>query len=198
MVIHRGKKYQVVYADPPWDIKKIVRRVRPNQVKMDYPTMPLKDIEGIGANLHSYINTDYCCLFLWTIHQYLRASFDVMSAWGFKHHITITWDKMNGMCLAGFHRRTEFLLFGYCGKLEMYPKRKAFPTIVAAKSPRHSEKPQIFRDLIGPFGEPRLELFAREKVDGWDCWGNEVESDIELTLEDRIRNLRGNSNDNIH
>jgi len=72
------------------------------------------------------------------------------------------------------------LLFGYRGKIEMYPKRKTFPTIVTAKSPRHSEKPQVFRDLIEPFGEPRIELFARQKVEGWDCWGNEVESDIEL------------------
>lgn len=62
----------------------------------------------------------------------------------------------------------------------MYPKRKAFPTDVTAKSTRHSEKPQVFRDLITPFGEPRIELFARQKVEGWDCWGNEVESDIEL------------------
>lgn len=21
---------------------------------------------------------------------------------------------------------------------------------------------------------PRIELFARQQVDGWDCWGNEV------------------------
>jgi site-specific DNA-methyltransferase (adenine-specific) len=83
--------------------------------------------------------------------------------------------------LFGFHHRTEFLLFGYKGKIEMYPRRKAFPTIVVAKSPRHSAKPQIFRDLIKPFGESRIELFAREKTDGWDVWGNEVESDIELS-----------------
>jgi len=26
----------------------------------------------------------------------------------------------------------------------------------------------------------KLELFARTKRLGWDCWGDEVESDIEL------------------
>jgi hypothetical protein len=63
--------------------------------------------------------------------------------------------EMNGMCLFGFHHRTEFLVFGYKGKIEMYPKRKAFPTVVYSPSKhlRHSEKPQIFRDLIMPFGE---------------------------------------------
>ena len=173
------KKYKIIYADPPWDIKKLKRECRPNQIEMDYPTMTLMDIENMGIALRPYV-ADNCKLFLWTIQSYLRASFDVMSAWGFNHHLTITWDKQNGMCLAGFHRRTEFLLFGSRGKLDIYPKRKAFPTIVIAKSPRHSEKPQIFRDLMEPFGEPRLELFARRKVEGWDAWGNEVESDIEL------------------
>jgi len=173
------KKYQIIYADPPWEVKKIIRKVRPNQVEMDYPTMPLRDICNLGIPLRTY-EADDCLLFLWTTQAWLPRAFMVMADWGFKYQRTITWDKENGMCLFGFHNRTEFLLFGYRGKIEMYPKRKAFPTIVTAKSTRHSEKPQIFRDLIEPFGEPRLELFARQKVEGWDCWGNEVENDIEL------------------
>jgi len=97
-----------------------------------------------------------------------------MDRWGFKYQRTITWDKGNGMCLFGFHHRTEFLLFGYKGKLEMYPKRKTFPTLVQAKSAYHSSKPQIFRDLISVFGNKKIELFARQKAKGWDSWGNEV------------------------
>jgi N6-adenosine-specific RNA methylase IME4 len=27
---------------------------------------------------------------------------------------------------------------------------------------------------------PKIELFARHKTEGWDVWGNEVESDIVL------------------
>ncbi len=88
----------------------------------------------------------------------------------------VTWDKSNGMCLHGFHHRSEFLLFGYRGKLDLYPKRQAFPTVVSysSKKLKHSEKPQLFRDLIEPFGEERIELFARTKSDGWDVWGNET------------------------
>ena len=175
----KTKKYQIIYADPPWEVQKIIRKVRLNQVKMDYATMGLTEIKKLGINLRQY-EADDCKLFLWTTHRYLPFAFDVMEAWGFKYQRTITWYKQNGMCLFGFHHRTEFLLFGYRGKIEIYPKQKAFPTIVVAKSKRHSEKPQIFRDLIAPFGEPRLELFARQKVDSWDCWGDEVESDIEL------------------
>jgi len=173
------KLYQVIYADPPWQINKIKRKVRPNQVKMDYPMMSLGEIKSFGSRLEEHLAND-CCLFLWTIQRYLPDAFKVVKDWGFKYQRTITWDKQNGMCLFGFHHRTEFLLFGYRGKIEMYPKRKAFPTLVMAKSLRHSEKPQIFRDLIEPFGNPRLELFARQKTVGWDAWGNEVESDIIL------------------
>ena len=44
----------------------------------------------------------------------------------------------------------------------------------------HSEKPAKFYGLVKSLGEPRIDLFARKKRSGWDCWGNEVESDIEL------------------
>ena len=165
------KKYQIIYADPPWDVKKIKRKVRPNQIEMDYPTMSLDEIKSLPVGEISESNS---VLFLWTTHAYLPRAFEVVNSWGFKYQRTITWDKRNGMCLFGFHHRTEFLLFGYKGRIEMYPRRKAFPTMVTAKSIRHSEKPQVFRDLISPFGEKRIELFARTQTPGWDVWGNEV------------------------
>ena len=172
------KKYDVIYADPPWDVKKIKRKSRPNQVEMDYQTMKLDEICNLPV---SGMTKDNAVLFLWTTHAYLPKAFEVMSAWGFKYQRTVTWDKRNGMCLFGFHHRTEFLLFGYKGKIEMYPKRKAFPTMVEAKSEYHSQKPQVFRDLIEPFGESKIEMFARIKPDGWDVFGNEVENSIDLS-----------------
>lgn len=178
------KKYQIIYADPPWDVKKIIRKVRPNQVEMDYPTMSLDAIKQLPIR---NISEENSVCFLWTTHSYLPKSFDVLSSWGFKYQRTITWDKSNGMCLFGFHHRTEFLLFGYKGKIEMYPRRKAFPTMVSAKSKRHSDKPQIFRDLIAPFGESRIELFARQKTEGWDCIGNGINGkDIRQELGEMI------------
>lgn len=168
-------KYDVILADPPWPVKKIKRKVRPNQIEMDYPVMSLEEIGNLPVGSISLPNS---VLFLWATHAHLPNAFEVMKKWGFKYQRTITWDKGNGMCLFGFHHRTEFLLFGYKGKLEMYPRRKAIPTIVKAKSFRHSEKPAIFRELIAPFGDKKIELFARVKSEGWDVWGNEVESDI--------------------
>lgn len=164
-------KYDVIYVDPPWPVKKIKRRTRPNQVEMDYPVMTMNEIQLLPIYDLAATNS---VLFLWTTHAHLPNAFECMKNYGFKYQRTITWDKKNGMCLFGFHHRTEFLLFGYRGKIEMYPRRKAFPTLVEAKSGRHSEKPQIFRDLIAPFGERKIELFARVSPPGWDVWGNEV------------------------
>jgi len=168
------KKYDIIYADPPWDIKKIQRKVRPNQISMDYPTMTLDEIKQLPI---SSISEGNSVCFLWTIQKYLPYAFDVLKTWGFTYLLTTTWDKQNGLCLFGFHYRTEFLLFGYKGKVNMYPRRKAFPTIIQCKTDKHSKKPQIFRDFISVFGNTKIELFARQKTDGWDAWGNEVSND---------------------
>ena len=173
------KKYDVIYADPPWDVQKIKRKVRPNQVEFDYPTMKLEDIKALRVN---EITSDKCVLFLWTTHAYLPKAFEVMQAWGFNYQRTITWDKMNGLCLYGFHHRTEFLLVGRKGNLPKFPKRKTIPTLIqiSSKKLRHSEKPKEIREMIEIFGKDRIELFARIKTDGWDVWGNEVESSVAL------------------
>lgn len=45
----------------------------------------------------------------------------------------------------------------------------------------HSQKPEAFQDLVEQVSPaPRLELFARRRRLGWDVWGNEVDSDLEL------------------
>lgn len=175
----QGKKYQIIYADPPWDVKKIKRRIRPNQIDFDYPTMSLKEIKELPVD---GISDENSVCFLWATQSYLPKAFEVLESWSFKYQRTITWDKGNGMCLFGFHNRSEFLLFGYKGKLEMYPKRKTTPTVFTIKSHRlkHSQKPDEIRKAIEVFGNKRIELFARQKTEGWDVWGNEVESDINL------------------
>ena len=172
-------KYKVIVVDPPWEIKKIQRKVRPNQKEMDYPTMNYGQLWDLKIE---QIADNNSVLFLWTIQKYLPLSFDLLHKWGFKYQRTLTWDKGNGMSLFGFHHRSEFVLFGYKGKLEMYPKRKTISTVFCAKSPRHSQKPDEFYKMVEVFGEPRIDLFARQKRDGWDVWGNEVESNIKLEI----------------
>ena len=171
-----SRLYDLIAVDPPWQVKKIVRRVRPNQVaSLDYPTMTFEQIKSLDIEHKAMPNSK---LFLWTTQAWLRRSFEVLETWGFKYQRTLTWDKANGVCFFGFHHRTEFVLFGYRGKIEMYPRRKAIPTVFSGRSSRHSAKPDEFYKMIEPLGSNRLDVFARQQRDGWDVYGNEVISDV--------------------
>ena len=68
---------------------------------------------------------------------------------------------------------TEHLLF--CRKGTLEAKKRIDTTWFAYKRERHSKKPDEFRKMIEEVSPgKRIELFAREKVAGWDVWGNEV------------------------
>ena len=178
------KKYQIIVVDPPWEIQKIKKRVRPNQVEMDYPMMSLGEIKALRI---ADIADETCTLFLWTIDKYLYESKAVLEAWGFKYHLTMAWDKTNGLAMYGFNRQTEFILVGLKGKHNAYPKRPTIRTSFTAKSERHSAKPDAFYQALDVLDGDRIDIFARKSRDSmymkhhWDVYGNEVESDIVLT-----------------
>ena len=174
------KKYETILADPPWQMDFVKLKMRPNQVAMPYPMMTTKEICELGIDLRPYLD-EKCNLFLWTTHTYLPDAFKVLSEWGFKYHCCLTWDKTNGRPCWGFKRKTEFVLYGYRGGITVNQRGTFIPTLFSEPLTVHSRKPQIFYEILEKnTPEPRLELFARNKRDGWDCWGNEVESDISL------------------
>ena len=65
------------------------------------------------------------------------------------------------------------------------PKRRSAGVhqVILSHIEEHSKKPEEARrrivELMGDL--PRIELFARQKADGWDAWGNEVACDVALT-----------------
>ena len=74
--------FETIVVDPPWPVKKVVRKVRPNQkAELDYVTMTLDEIKALPVQ---NIAADNAVLFLWTTHAFLESAFDVMRAWGFK------------------------------------------------------------------------------------------------------------------
>jgi N6-adenosine-specific RNA methylase IME4 len=175
-----NKKYQTILADPPWQMDFVKLKMRPNQVEMPYKMMSVNEICNLGIELRP-LEDDNCNLFLWTTHTYLPDAFKVMESWGFKYHCCLTWDKTNGRPCWGFKRDTEFVLYGFRGKITVNQRGHFIHTLFTEKLTTHSTKPEIFYNILeSNTPEPRLELFARNKRDGWDCWGNEVESDIKL------------------
>lgn len=175
------KKYRTIYADPPWEqqMRGIYKSRPKDATQLRYSTMTVKEICELPVGDIADIG---CHLWLWTTNQFLRAGFDVMEAWGFKYLAPITWVKPSGMGNYFIHR-TQTLLFGYKGICEFVLERYK-PTVVQTTIPkRHSQKPNVFCDLIESISlEPRIELFARNKRMGWDCWGDEIWKDIELCL----------------
>ena len=172
-----NKKYNIIYADPPWHFKhwndKTVTR------KVPYDVMSKEEISNLPI---SNIADKNCLLFLWVTFPKLIEGLETISAWGFNYSTCgFNWIKKNKKADSFFwglgywtRANSELCLIGTKGK----PKRQSMSVhqIVYEPIREHSRKPDIIRnkivDLCGDL--PRIELFAREKVNGWDCWGNEV------------------------
>lgn len=174
-------RYRCIVADPPCpegmsNAYQATRYRRPGV--LPYPTMALAAIKALPV---ASFAEDGAHLWLWTTNSHLRAAFDVMEAWGFRYLTTITWVKPSGLGNY-FVSRTQHCLFGYREKCR-FPLKRFAPNIIHAAPKRHSEKPEAFYELCESVSPgPRLELFARRMRLGWDVWGNEVYSSIEMEV----------------
>lgn len=173
------KKYNIIYADPPWAYLwgkgKEGGRFSPEK---HYSTMPTEDICKLDIKRLANKN---CALFLWATMPCLPDAIQVMKSWGFTYKTcAFTWvkTKQDGTPLAGMGSYTksnaEICLLGMRGHVKSIDK--TVRQIVMHPRLGHSVKPPIIRDnIVQLFGDvPRIELFARQQVAGWDCWGNEV------------------------
>lgn len=170
-----GKKYQIIYADPPWryDFSKSNSREIENQ----YQTMTLTDIKDLDIPAD-----DNAVLYLWATAPKLLEALSVMESWGFKYKTQAMWDKeIIGMGY-WFRGQHELLLVGVKGKFSPPPQSLRISSVYKERRTKHSKKPSRIRELISEWypDKTKVELFARQKTEGWDVWGNEVESDIEL------------------
>jgi len=170
-----NKKYNIIYADPPWQYWEGGEK---NQ-SLHYPTMTTEEIKNLPVKDLADTN---CILFLWATSPILPEAIEVLKEWGFSYStIGFVWvkSKKDGTGFAfgnGVWTRAnvEFCLIGIKGHIER--KNANISQIVYAPREEHSKKPDIVRDLIVKLvGDlPRIELFARKKVNGWDSWGNEL------------------------
>ena len=168
------KKYNIIYAYPPWAVKAGPGWASNGKSRdLVYPTMSLDNIKKLPVKDIADKNAH---LYLWTINKYIKESYDVATAWGFKVSCLLTWCKpKHGIGLGGTYVQTsEHLLF--CRRGTLTARKRIDTSWFQHKRLRHSEKPAMFRDMIVEVSGdlPRIELFAREHFPGWDCWGNEV------------------------
>ncbi len=178
------KTYQIIYADPPWEVKKGPPwRSSGKSLSLDYPTLSIDDICNLKVNDIVDYNS---CLYLWVINKYIEQAYYVSRSWGFKPICLLTWCKSkHGLGLGGTYVQTsEHLL--YCRKNQVQTMKRIDTTWFQYKRQKlHSQKPTEIRDMIvDVHGDlPRIELFARQKISGWDIWGNELENSFEYKFK---------------
>lgn len=170
-----NNKYKTIYIDPPWQERgggKIKRGA-----DRHYELMSIKEIKALP--IQNLADESGCHLYMWVTNNFLQKSFDLLRAWGFEYVTLITWNK-DRFGLGQYYRGiTEHCIFATTKKKLPYKiidgKRQQGITGFYEPKTIHSRKPKTMREMIEKVSyEPRIELFAREQIDGWDCWGNGI------------------------
>jgi N6-adenosine-specific RNA methylase IME4 len=177
-----GKKFGVIYADPPWSFNVYSGKGKQRSADRQYDTMSLDDIKALPIE---QLAADDCALMMWAVLPELPSALEVIKAWGFTYKtVGFTWIKENrsgnglfwGM---GYWTRAnaEVCLLATRGA----PKRQAMDVHQVIMSPvsEHSRKPdeaqaRIERLLPGPY----LELYGRRAAPGWTVWGNQISRNL--------------------
>ena len=192
------KKYQIIYADPAWNYNSrmaLGKGAAKSSAEDYYNVMSIEDIMALPIK---EISAKDCILFIWVTMPKLNEVFKVINAWGFEYKTCgFVWVKRNKVFsdernknrngIDDFmgqgrwvRQNAELCLIATKGK----PKRISAKVrqIIYQPIQEHSKKPNEVREriveLIGDL--PRIELFSRQETEGWDVWGNEVESSVAL------------------
>ncbi len=175
------QKYNIIYADPPW--RYLAKNVQ-GAAENHYPTMSIEELCALPVG---ELAAQDSVLFLWATFPQLPEALRLIAAWGFTYKsVAFVWLKKNKKSDSWFYGlgfwtrgNAELCLLATRGR----PKRQAANIHQFIISPvgAHSKKPDETRDkIVSLMGDlPRVELFARQVIPGWDVWGNEVKSTIQ-------------------
>ena len=164
-------KFNVIYCDPAWQYSNSNLGGSANKI---YPTMATEEICNLEIK---DLTAENCILFMWATNPLLEDAFKVIDAWGFNYKTNFVWIKNKstfnqlGFYIYGQH---ELLLIAVKGS--MLPIGEKPKSIITGENKIHSKKPECVYEIIeNMFPEMKyLELFARNKRDGWESWGNEL------------------------
>lgn len=172
------KKYNIIYADPPWNKTYIFSRDKKLGKNGYYNTLTVDEISSIDVNK---ICDKDCILFMWVIDNCILDAKKVIESWGFTYKtIAFTWVKKTYLGKDHFgvgvwtRKNPEIVMLATRGHIKR--KSSSIRQLQYHSIARHSEKPpEIRQQIVELCGDlPRIELFARQRAEGWDAWGNEV------------------------
>ncbi|MEM9046727.1 MAG: MT-A70 family methyltransferase [Pseudomonadota bacterium] len=164
--------YDLILADPPWKFSSNSRAKPGRNAMRHYDCMALADICALPVE---DIAETSAVLYLWATVPMLDQAFDVMRAWGFRYVSNLTWRKSRIGTGFWVRNRHEHVLIGRRGKPRC-PRPAHRDSIIESDQREHSRKPdELFHQIEEAYPtERKVELFARERRDGWDCWGDQV------------------------
>lgn len=175
-IFNTNKKYDIIYAAPPWQYRNMGNIQA--TANSHYNTMSQEEINNLPVDK---LSKDNSILFLWATFPKIQEALDTIKAWGFEYKtVEFVWIKKNknggNFFGVGWYTKSnaEICLIATKGKPPKQSNKVS--QIIETIREEHSKKPQQVRDKIIEFcGDlPRVELFARQAVEGWDCWGNEA------------------------
>lgn len=165
--------FDVISVDPPWPYEGENKGITSfdsvgRRVANPYPEMSIEDIKKIDMPL-----MENAVVLLWTTHKYLPDAFDILKAWNLDYKATLVWNKEKIGMGAWFRMQCEFCLVAIKGK--PYWENTTFRDILNEPRREHSRKPDSFFEMIEKITMGRrLEYFSREKRNGWEVFGNDV------------------------
>jgi len=183
------KKYDIIYADPPWDYGGKMQYDRTSiktenlgfekdifisAANFQYPTVKLRDLKKLCVK---NIAKDDCILFMWTTGPQMANAIELGEAWGFEYKtVAFVWDKQVHNPGRYTLSQTEFVLAFKHGKFPSPRGARNVKQLVSVHRGKHSVKPlEVIEGITKMFPEQdKIELFARRNYDGWDNWGIEV------------------------
>lgn len=181
-------KYQIIYADFPHyhtshngNLEKAKANKMWGLSGHRYKKMTWDEIREFPIDDYADEN---CVLFLWSSPPVVKRYLNVIESWGFEYRtFAFVWVKQNkgGTEIKPYGlghytlSNVEFVLLATKGKF--IRQSKSVKQVVLSPLKRHSEKPDEVRDRIVQLcGDiPRIELFARKRIIGWDAMGDELE-----------------------
>jgi len=191
-------RYATIVADPPWAYKskmaangfgyrdKDGNRIMGTAMKaapMPYPTMSVDEIAALPVR---ELAEDDSHLYLWTTQAFLRDTYRVLDAWGFRQGALLVWSKPPMGVVGTYVCSVEFCIFARRGSLEA--KRRQIGTCYQWPRTKHSAKPEAFQDMVESVSPgPYLELFARRQRLGWHTWGNESLCHVDLHSSQNVK-----------
>ncbi len=171
-----------VLADPPWRFTNRTGKVAPEHKRLKrYQTLGIEEICALPV---SQLVADTSHLYLWVPNALLPWGLKVIEAWGFQYKANIVWHKVrkdggpDGRGVGFYFRNvTELVLFGVRGRMRTLAPGRRQVNLFKTRKEEHSRKPDELYEIIEACSPgPYLELFARQRRDGWSQWGDELDT----------------------